>query len=254
MTSREPHTIDGTAVEEGRVAPAAADAVAQAGTDLALRPSREALTPIDPDQVVAGMAAYQALLPRLLEPSDFQDAGQGRKFVKRSGWRKIARAFNLSLVLVRASVERDADGNAIRAEAVYRAIAPNGQCQDDDGYCSIDEPRFADAKGRQKIENDLRATATTRSKSRAIADLVGMGDVSAEEVSAGSVATLEASDELQRLARNAIGYLLDGDADAADALGVRLSDQFDGAFPAAAGQAIVLVARAVKTHREATAS
>jgi hypothetical protein len=256
-------TLEGTAVDDPQlpldepIAPAADVDVEFVGmgksTELGLRPTREALTPIDPEQVVASMAAYQALLPRLLEHSDFQDAGGGKKFVKRSGWRKIARAFNLSLVLIDRRVERDPGGNAIRAEAVYRAIAPNGQCQDGDGYCSIDEPRFADAKGRQKIENDLRATATTRAKSRAIADLVGMGDVSAEEIDAATAPIAEASEELRQIARNALGYLLDGDVSAADELVERLLAEFDDRFPVVAGQTIVLAATAIKQHREARA-
>jgi hypothetical protein len=105
----------------------------RAATDLVLRPTREALTPIDPDAVIAGMQAYQDLLPRLLEPSDFQNAGRGKRFVKKSGWRKIARAFNLSLLIIERTVERDDEGHAIRAEVVARAIAPNGQSQDGDG-------------------------------------------------------------------------------------------------------------------------
>lgn len=144
-------------------------------------PSREVLMPGAADQVVAGMQAYQELLPQLLTDDDYQAAGN-KRFVKKSGWRKIARAFNLSVEIVSLSVERDDDGNPMRAECVARAIAPNGQVSDGDGYCAADEPRFDQRGGRQKLENDLRATATTRAKNRAIADLVGMGEDSAEEV------------------------------------------------------------------------
>jgi hypothetical protein len=155
------------------------------GNAVAIRPpGREVLMPMDVDQVVNGMQAYQELLPRLLDDSDYQ-AADGKKFVKKSGWRKIARAFNLSVTLIASKVERGADGMPLRAEVTARAIAPNGQVQDADGYCSADEPRFGNARGKQKLENDLRATATTRAKNRAISDLVGMGEVSAEEVQAG---------------------------------------------------------------------
>jgi hypothetical protein len=158
--------------------------------ELALRPpaTTQVLMPMDVDQVVQGMAAYQSLLPKLLDESDYQGrVGSRDRFVKKSGWRKIARAFNLSLERISESVERDDDGLVVRASAVYRAVAPNGQYGDGDGYCSADEPRFKDAKGRQKLENDLRATATTRAKNRAISDLVGMGEVSAEEIGAAPV-------------------------------------------------------------------
>ncbi len=153
---------------------------------LVQRPSREVLMPLDVEQVIAGMEAYQAMLPRLLTADDWQGKpGADGSFVKKSGWRKISRAFNLSLEKVSATVERDASGSPIRAESVYRAVAPNGQVSEGDGYCAREESRFAKEKGRQKLENDLRATATTRAKSRAISDLVGMGKVSAEEAQAG---------------------------------------------------------------------
>lgn len=155
-------------------------------TDLEVRPpGNEVLMPLDTEQVVAGMKAYQDMLPRLLDESDWQDAGRGERFVKKSGWRKIARAFNLSVMVVSVRIERDAEGNPTRAETIARAMAPNGQVSDADGYCSADEKRFEKPQGRQKLENDLRATATTRAKNRAISDLVGMGEVSAEEVVPG---------------------------------------------------------------------
>jgi hypothetical protein len=65
--------------------------------------------PLDTAQVVEGMEAYQALLPKLLKPSDWQSTGDG-KFVKKSGWRKIARAFNLSVMVISVRIERDAEG------------------------------------------------------------------------------------------------------------------------------------------------
>lgn len=146
--------------------------------------TREVIRPLDAADVVAAMREYQELVPRLLDSTDRQDAGGGRSFVKKSGWRKIARAFNLSCELVRCEVTRDEDGTPVRAEAVVRALAPNGVHQDGDGYCAADEPRFSKTVARQKLENDLRATATTRAKNRAISDLVGMGEVSAEEADA----------------------------------------------------------------------
>jgi hypothetical protein len=150
---------------------------------------REVLMPLDPQQVVEGMRQYQRLLRDLLEPSDWQTEDKDgrpldRPFLKKSGWRKIARAFNLSFERVRSEVERDEDGNPVRAEVWIRAVAPNGQYGDGDGYCSSEEKRFQSRRGKQKLENDLRTTATTRAKNRAIADLVGMGEVSAEEIEA----------------------------------------------------------------------
>lgn len=223
--------------------------------DIALRPSRDPLVPIDPDQVVASMEAYQQMLPRLLDSSDFQDAGGGKRFVTRSGWRKIARAFNLSIVLVSHRVERDMNDDPLRAEVVVRAIAPNGQCQDGDGYCDAKESRFRG--NAQKLEHDLRATATTRAKSRAIADLVGMGDVSAEEVDAGaaSAQAQPASEELRDHTRGALLYLLDGELAHVDAAEQKLAALTDGDGTAALVlQSVLVTATALKNHREAQAA
>jgi hypothetical protein len=67
----------------------------------------------------------------------------------------------------------------LRAEVWARAIAPSGRSMDGDGYCSVDEERFSGPRGnKSKLENDLRATATTRAMNRAISGLVGMGEVS----------------------------------------------------------------------------
>lgn len=141
----------------------------------------EVIKPLDAAELVESFDAYQDLLPKLLKDSDYQGTGDDR-FVKKSGWRKIATAFDLDVQLIRSNVERDTNGEPIRAEVWARAIAPSGRSMDGDGYCSIGESRFKGAKGRQKLENDLRATATTRAMNRAISGLVGMGAVSADEI------------------------------------------------------------------------
>ena len=144
------------------------------------------LMPFEAAEVGKAMQAYQAAVDAVLDPTDWQgEPGAKGSFVKKSGWRKIAKAFGLSVTRVESGVERSAEGDPIRAWSVYRATGPNGQSQDGDGYCSVDESRFGKSGGRQKLENDMRATATTRAKNRAISDLVGMGEVSAEEVEVG---------------------------------------------------------------------
>src|ERR1022692_309161 len=177
----------------------------------------EVLKPLDTSAVLASFETYQQLLQRLLTPDDWQGApNRPGSFVKKKGWRKIATAFDLDLKRIDSAVERDAEGNPLRAEACYVAIAPSGRSMDGDGYCSVDEPRFKKATGRQKLENDLRATATTRAKNRAIADLVGMGAVSAEEVEETAPGAAPVGPEYGKVAapaqvtsaRRALGYLL----------------------------------------------
>ncbi|MGH2716017.1 MAG: hypothetical protein ACRDM7_19470 [Thermoleophilaceae bacterium] len=210
--------------------------------------------PLDPEQVVEGMRQYQRLPRDLLEPSDWQTEDKEgrpleRPFLKKSGWRKIARAFNLSFERVRSEVERDEHGDPVRAEVWIRAVAPNGQYGDGDGYCSSEEKRFQSWRGKQKLENDLRATATTRAKNRAIANLVGMGEVSAEEIAAGGeedehaealAAGAPASEELARAAFAALAHLLgddEPDRTAAKQVGERIARD-TGYLPVAVGRAL----------------
>jgi hypothetical protein len=149
--------------------------------ELARRERRsEVIRPLDADQLVESFKEYQGLLPRILDASDYQAAEAGKKFVKKSGWRKIATAFDLDVQIVTEEVERDDDGRILRAKTTARATAPSGRVMDGDGYCTINE--FTGRRASNpKLENDLRGTAATRAKNRAISDLVGMGDVSAEE-------------------------------------------------------------------------
>jgi hypothetical protein len=254
--------IDSNAEEiasEARPLAPAAQAMA-----LAPRPpaEREVLMPLDPEQVVEGMRQYQRLLRDLLEPSDWQTEDKEgrpleRPFLKKSGWRKIARAFNLSFERVRSEVERDEHGNPVRAEVWIRAVAPNGQYGDGDGYCSSEEKRFQSWRGKQKLENDLRTTATTRAKNRAIADLVGMGEVSAEEIEAEGEQRQSAGPpcdtELARTASRALVYLAGGNA-AAERVWDELTELAGGQMPTLAAQTVVLCARALHDRRNGRAA
>jgi hypothetical protein len=244
---------------ELRALPAPVQALA-----LAPRPpaEREVLMPLDPQQVVEGMRQYQRLLRDLLEPSDWQTEDKHgnpleRPFLKKSGWRKIARAFNLSFERVSSEVERDEQGNPLRAEVWIRAVAPNGQFGDGDGYCSLDEPRFDSKRGRAKLENDLRSTATTRAKNRATADLVGMGEVSAEEIEADveqpQPAGAPCDAELARSASRALVYLTGGNEPAARVWD-ELSALAGGRMPAIGARTVVLCARALRDRRNGSSA
>lgn len=141
----------------------------------------EPLRPLPVHEVKRAMTEYQEGLAAVLAEQDWQHFtdrdGNSRKFVKRSGWRKIATWFGLDLFIGRITVERDERGRILRAEIVARAVGPNGRVAEDVGACALDEPRTF-----YKPEHDLRATAATRALNRAISNLVGMGDVSAEEI------------------------------------------------------------------------
>jgi len=243
--TNEPEILDATVV------PGPADAAAPPrGAELVRATRAEGtLMPLPAEQVVEGMRAYQRLLRELLESSDWQSTDKNgnaleRPFLKKCVWRKIASAFNLSFERIYNCVEREPDGTPLRAEVWIRAVAPNGQYGDGDGYCSAEEGRFKGWRGRQKLENDLRATAATRAKNRATADLVGMGEVSAEEISPAGEADDEqarilaagarASDELVKVGLDALTKLLGDRPAAARAAERSVADH--GHLPVAAGR------------------
>jgi hypothetical protein len=142
------------------------------------------LLPMNVDGARAAMVAYQELCAAVLTPDDWIGRpGEAESFVKRSGWDKLATFYGVSTELVGDThLERDDAGALVRAGARARATARDGRFAEGGGACGRNEPRFANARGRQKIEHDLPATAETRATNRAIANLIGFGSVSAEEV------------------------------------------------------------------------
>eukprot|EP00899_Mesostigma_viride_P027028 jgi/Mesvir1/750/Mv17351-RA.1 len=123
---------------------------------------------------VLGMPSHQdfrrcqeeALLA--LEPADVHDA-RGIKFIKRSGWRKIASLFGVSLEIRKIDSTFDDGGCVIRSECLVRASLANGRFSDGYGSCDRREKKFT------KVNSDVPATAETRAKNRAIQDLIGVG-------------------------------------------------------------------------------
>lgn len=127
-------------------------------------------------ELVENMAAYQQLCVDLLDDNDFQTIS-GKKFVKRSGMRKLAVSYGVSFEIIDRTFTRNEEGELLSADFVVRATAPNGRFSDGWGACAVNERNAG-----RKAEHDIPATAETRAKNRACADLFGMGDVSAEEV------------------------------------------------------------------------
>lgn len=154
---------------------------------------------VDVDAAEAFMNNYQELVERLLDESDYQQIGD-KKPKKKSAWRKLATAFNISDEIVHEEETRDETNQIVSAKYYVKATLPNGRSATAVGSCSIyDKIRYratpkypADKetpsnfvlRGRfSNAEHDVPSTAHTRAKSRAISDLVGAGEVSAEEMS-----------------------------------------------------------------------
>jgi len=73
-------------------------------------------------------------------------------------------------------IYQDEDFNIIKAEYTITVTAPSGASMVGVGACSVEERKFNSA------DHNIPATAWTRALNRAIADLIGWGEVSAEEI------------------------------------------------------------------------
>ena len=110
----------------------------------------------------------------------------GKKYIKRSGWRKIALAFNVSTEII--SVERDYGSDLKICHVKARAIAPNGRVSEEIASCDSTEFIYEDKDNKKQVKftiHNMETKAATRAINRAISNLVGGGEVSAEEIEQG---------------------------------------------------------------------
>lgn len=124
--------------------------------------------------------AIQAIIDEKLKDCVMEISG--KKFRKKSYWRAVGFAFKVNLHLIKETPCTNVDNvKDWGYTVVYRATLPNGRSLDGDGSCFASEK----AANQDTIHN-VRAHAHTRAKNRAIADLVGFGEVTAEEVNFNS--------------------------------------------------------------------
>jgi hypothetical protein len=158
------------------------------------------LSPVDVDNAVAFWDNYQELTEKLLNKDDYQKIGE-KSFKKKSAWRKYATAFNISDEIIDKEITTDKMGRILTAVYTVKATAPNGRTGIGVGACSTFDKAhelptptcsLTPCDGRRHFsnpENDIRATAHTRAKSRAISDLIGAGEVTAEEMDSQGIVT-----------------------------------------------------------------
>lgn len=178
-------------------------------TEVVKREPAEIAVPAGPGlvQPIAELAAirdmfleYQKCVAALLTDDDYQQIGP-KKFKKKSAWRKLGTAFGLSGERITAEDDYLPDGRIRRAKRTVRAIAPNGRSMDGEGVCDIYErccepgctkrhEHCPSARSEHCVgwthfshaEHDIPTTAYTRALNRAVSDLIGAGEVSAEEI------------------------------------------------------------------------
>ena len=133
----------------------------------------------DVDAAIESMKAFQSLKAKLLGQDDTIMISK-KQYIKRSGWRKISLAFNIATEIVQ--VERTEQEGKFVVRVRARAKAPNGRVAEDLGVC--DSSEFERGNLTPTLHN-VESKAATRAINRAISDLVGGGEISAEEIIQG---------------------------------------------------------------------
>ena len=138
------------------------------------------IMPAKIEKTLEALKRFEDFKRQVLTKDDYVEittrkTGERKKYIKKSGWLKYALATGISLQLVSESKEVTPEGKTIY-HFTYRAIAPNGRYADAVGSASVDEREFA------RRVHDVRALAQTRAMERAISNLVGGGELGAEEL------------------------------------------------------------------------
>ena len=144
---------------------------------VAVEQDSAAISTVNVDQALEEWNAYQTITEKMLDENDYQQI-QGRAFKKKSAWRKYARAFNITTEIIDKDIVKTDKGAVKEASFIVRATLPTGRYADGWGNCSRQEGNKAHPN------HDIPATAMTRATNRAIADLIGAGEVTAEEIQA----------------------------------------------------------------------
>ncbi len=125
------------------------------------------------ENIIWAYREYNRLKDSLLIETDYQLI-KGKKCIKKSWFRKLATAFGISTEIVREN--RINFEKYFVYEITVRATSPSWRYSEACASCASNEKEFS------HLENDVRATAQTRWTNRAIADLIGSWEVSAEEL------------------------------------------------------------------------
>jgi hypothetical protein len=132
-------------------------------------------SPAELGQAIKSYRELQETLDAAM-PDCIQDIA-GKQFRKKNYWRAVKTAFNLKVECEKEERYEESDDWGFMV--TYRAIAPNGATADGDGACTFKEK----SKGNmQPTLHNIRSQAHTRAFNRAVSNLVGFGEVSAEEM------------------------------------------------------------------------
>lgn len=142
---------------------------------------KQPFTLIDVDQAEAAYKAYVDLCNRILDDKDYATIA-GRKARKRSGWAKLRRFYGISAQIIKEErvppLSEWEPGQAFMYRFTIEAWLGR-RIEHGDGACESEELAGSNIA---PTEHNVRAKALTRAKNRATSDLIGGGEVSAEEL------------------------------------------------------------------------
>ena len=154
---------------------------------------------VSSEEALNAWKQYQDLKNKIVDKAVDVQQIEGKEFLKKSYWRKVATFFNLSTEVVKE--KREVIGKTFVWHFTVRAIAPNMRYAVGTGSCdAFEKAKLVDGVYKRfnkfsKVYEDaipnsihnIRTTAETRATNRAISNLVGGGEVSAEEIQSGDV-------------------------------------------------------------------
>ena len=140
----------------------------------------EIVAPIDVDRLAEAFKSFQEFKQRLLTKDDSVSIA-GRQYLKKSAWRKWALACGVSDEIV--SFDRvPAQGKDQEGNFSYRVLVRAFHEKSGRSSVGVAVASRKEKKDWAHEEHDVLTLAHTRAKNRAIADLVGGGEVTAEEM------------------------------------------------------------------------
>ena len=117
--------------------------------------------------------SYNHYKKNLLTTNDYHVL-KGQKLIKKSWYRKLATAFQISVDIIKEECEQY-ESYFVR-HITAKAIDRTGRFMTTCGSCSSKERSFT------HLDHDVRSTAQTRASNRAISDLIWFWELSAEEM------------------------------------------------------------------------
>lgn len=166
-----------------------------AGKDLVKTQDTGIVMPaVNAKEALAAWQAYLDLKEAIVDKKTDVQFIDGKPFLKKSYWRKTATFFNLNVEVVEEHSEKL--GSTFVYHFSCKATAPNGRYAIGVGSCdAFEKAKMIDGKymaynkykkiwepAQPNSLHNIRSTAETRAFNRAVSNLVGGGEVSAEEI------------------------------------------------------------------------